>query len=287
MVGRQKLTEQVAVVTAAGRGIGRGIAQALAAAGAKVVVNSFSEETTQTTVSLIEDSGGEAMPYVGDITDPDTMLALREHTLDKWGHIDILVNNVGAGSKAAVEPAQHELGLPRALWDSLYGQNLLPTVLMSEAIVPHMMERKAGKIIHVSSIAARTSMTEQALKLFVHPAYGAMKAALLSYTQNQAELLGPHNINVNAVCPGIVYTDAWKANAERVVQTVERFKGQEARAWFEGIARGDYPDIFESTPLRREQTVEDIGNAVVFLTSSDALNITGQSLMIDGGMVKL
>ena len=158
---------------------------------------------------------------------------------------------------------------------------------MSEAVVPHMIERKQGKIIHVSSIAARSSMTDQALKLFVHPSYGAMKAALLSYTQNQAELLGPHNINVNAVCPGIVYTDAWKANAERVVRDVERFQGKDPRAWFEGIARGDYPDIFETTPLRREQTVEDIGNAVVFLTSSAAINITGQSLMVDGGMVKV
>ncbi len=84
-----------------------------------------------------------------------------------------------------------------------------------------------------------------------------------------------------------MYTDAWRANAERIVETVPRFQGQDPRAWFEGIARGDYPDIFETTPLRREQTVEDIGNAVVFLVSNDSMNITGQSLMVDGGMVKL
>jgi NAD(P)-dependent dehydrogenase (short-subunit alcohol dehydrogenase family) len=92
---------------------------------------------------------------------------------------------------------------------------------------------------------------------------------------------------VNAVCPGIVYTDAWKANAERAVKTIPEFEGQNARAWFEGIARGEYPDIFGSTPMRREQTVEDIGNAVVFLVSDDSMNITGQSLMVDGGMVKV
>ncbi|MEQ9451723.1 MAG: SDR family oxidoreductase [Pseudomonadales bacterium] len=281
------LQNQVALVTAAGRGIGQGIARALAAAGATVLVNSYGAETTARTVALIEEAGGKAEPFVGDITDPDTILAMRDKALSEWGQIDILVNNVGAGSKDAVQPPKHELGGHMAMWNSLYGQNLLPIVLMSEAVVPHMLERKQGKIVHVSSIAARTSMTDQALKMFVPPAYGAMKAALLSYTQNQAELLGPANINVNAVCPGIVYTDAWKANAERVVAHIERFKGQDPRAWFEGIARGDYPDIFDTTPLRREQTLEDIGNAVVFLVSQAAMNITGQSLMVDGGMVKL
>ena len=125
------------------------------------------------------------------------------------------------------------------------------------------------------------------LNMFVHPSYGAMKAALINYTQTTAELLGPDNINVNAVCPGIVYTDAWKSNAERAVKTIAAFKGQDPRAWFEGIPRGDYPEIFDRTPLRREQTVEDIGNAVVFLVSSDSMNITGQTLMVDGGMVKI
>ena len=119
------------------------------------------------------------------------------------------------------------------------------------------------------------------------PNFGAMKAALVNLTQTQAEQLGPANINVNAVCPGIVYTDAWKGNAERAVKTIPEFAGQEAREWFEGVARGDYPHIFDRTPLRREQTVDDIGHAVVFLTSDDSMNITGQSLMVDGGMVKI
>ena len=158
---------------------------------------------------------------------------------------------------------------------------------MTEAVVPHMRQRNSGKIIMISSIAGRASLSDKMLQYFVPPSYGAMKAALVNYTQTQAELLGPHNINVNAVCPGIVYTDAWAGNAERAVQTIEQFKGMEPRAWFEGIPRGDYPEIFDRTPLRREQTVEDIGHAVVFLVSEDAMNITGQSLMVDGGMIKL
>jgi NAD(P)-dependent dehydrogenase (short-subunit alcohol dehydrogenase family) len=133
----------------------------------------------------------------------------------------------------------------------------------------------------------RSSLSAKMLETFVHPSYGAMKAGLISYTQTLAEMLGPHNINVNAVCPGIVYTDAWRGNAERAVTAVPEFIGMDPREWFEGIFRGDYPEIFDRTPLGREQTVEDIGKAVVFLVSDDSMNITGQSLMVDGGMIKL
>jgi len=282
-----KLQDKVAIVTAAGRGIGRGIAEALAAQGASLVINSYSEDTTAATLAAVHAHGVDAVALHGDITDPDKMLELRNLALDRFGQIDILVNNVGAGPKDAPAPADHELGMAAALWDALYAQNLKPVVLMTEAVIPHMRERQNGKIIMISSIAGRASLSDKMLQYFVHPSYGAMKAALVNYTQTQAELLGPHNINVNAVCPGIVYTDAWASNAARAVQTIDAFKGMDARTWFEGIPRGDYPEIFDRTPLRREQTVADIGNAVVFLVSDDAMNITGQSLMVDGGMIKI
>ncbi len=282
-----KLQDKVAIVTAAGRGIGRGIALSLAAEGARVVLNSYSPDTTAATVDAIRAAGGTALGMAGDITDPDKMLELRELALAEFSTIDILINNVGAGPKNMPAADEHELGLPAMLWDALYAQNLKPVVLMSEAVIPHMKARRSGKIIQISSIAGRASLSDRMLEAFVHPSYGAMKAALVNYTQTQAELLGPYNINVNAVCPGIVYTDAWKANAQRAVETIPEFAGQDARTWFEGIARGDYPAIFDRTPLRREQTVEDIGRACVFLVSDDSMNITGQSLMVDGGMVKL
>ena len=282
-----KLSGKVALVTAAGRGIGRGIAISLAQAGAHVVVNSYSTDTTSATVEAVTDQGVKGLGVPGDITDPQQMLAMREAALDEFGQIDILVNNVGAGPKTADEPEDHELGPIAATWDALYQQNLRPVALMTEAIVPHMKKRGSGKVVQISSIAGRASLSDKMLQYFVHPSYGAMKAALINFTQTQAELLGPFNINVNAICPGIVYTDAWKGNAENAVQRIPEFKGREAREWFEGIARGDYPHIFDRTPLRREQTVEDIGNACVFLVSDDSMNITGQSLMVDGGMVKV
>lgn len=285
--GAETLAGKTALVTAAGRGIGQGIAKALAEAGADVVVNSFSQETTAKTVALVEQQGRQALAVVGDITDPLKMLGMRDAAIERFGQIDILVNNVGAGPKSAVPPEDHELGAAGAIWDALYSQNLKPVALMTEAVVPHMKSRGTGKIIHISSIAGRTSFSDTMLKAFVHPSYGAMKAALINHTQTQSELLGPHNINVNAVCPGIVYTDAWAGNAQNAVKNLPQFAGMDARTWFEGIPRGDYPEIFDRTPLRREQTVEDIGNAVVFLVSDGAMNITGQSLMVDGGMVKV
>ena len=281
------LEGQVALVTAAGRGIGRGIAESIAQAGASLVINSYSEETVSETARRCKALGAEVGICVGDITDRDKMIEMRDQAIERFGKIDILVNNVGAGPKDAIAPDDHELGPSQAIWDALYGQNLLPVVLMSEAVIPHMKANQSGKIIHISSIAGKAPFSDKMLVYFVHHSYGAMKAALISLTQTQSELLGPSNINVNAICPGVVYTDSWKQNSEKAVKFIEEFKGQDPRTWFEGIARGDYPHIFDRTPLRREQTVEDIGNAVVFLSSDHSVNITGQSLMVDGGMVKV
>ena len=281
------LENKTAIVTAAGRGIGKGIAKSLAAAGANVVVNSYGEETTRATVDEINAVGGKAKGMPGDITSPEVILNVVASTINDFGQIDILVNNVGAGPKTREAPPDHPLGPLEALWTSLYRQNLLAVVLMTEAVVPHMQQRKYGKIVNISSIAGKTSFPADVLRNFVPPGYGAMKAALISYTQTLADLLGADNINVNAVCPGIVYTDAWRANAENAVKRIPAFQGKDARQWFEGIFKDEYPTIFPRTPMRREQTVEDMGNAVRFLVSDDSINITGQSLMVDGGFVKV
>ena len=281
------LEGKTAIVTAAGRGIGRAIAEHLAGAGANVAVNSYSEDTTKSTAVVVESTGVRALAFPGDITDPTIMLALVEKTIAEFGTIDILVNNVGAGPKSAASPDTGPLGPIAAMWDALYAQNLKATVLMTEAVVDHMTANGSGKIINISSIAGRSSFPPQMLAQLVPPAYCAMKAALVSYTQTLADRLGEHNINVNAICPGIVYTDAWKANAERIVKTVPAYQNMTAEEWFEGIFRNDYPTLFPRTPLKRAQTVEDIGQAAVFLASEAATNITGQSLMVDGGMIKL
>ena len=114
-----------------------------------------------------------------------------------------------------------------------------------------------------------------------------MKAGVTRLTQVLADQLGPHNINVNSIVPGIIYTDAWKGTSEAMVKNHPKFKGEDPREWFLGIGEGRYRgDGMPSTPMRREQTTTDIAEATLFLVSDAAANITGQQLTIDGGMVK-
>ena len=282
-----KLGKKIAIISAAGRGIGKGIAKALGEEGATVIVNSFSEETANQCASEIEALGGHAIPRPGDITNPDTIIAVVKETIDQFGKIDILVNNVGAGPKEFSKPPEHPLGRIENIWNAMYGQNLLPAVLMTEAVAAQMKKQEGGKIVNISSIAGIDSFSPKMLNDFVHPSYGAMKAALISYTKTCADLLGPSNINVNAVCPGIVYTDAWKQNAERAIEKIPEFQGRDPRKWFEGIFSDEYPQYFDRTPLRREQSTEDMGNAVLFLVSESSMNITGQTIIVDGGMFKV
>ncbi len=281
-----KLTNKVAIVTAAGRGIGRSIALCLAEEGADVVVNSYNEDTTTRTAGDVQALGRRGLAMPCDITKPDAITHVVEETLNTFGKIDILVNNVGAGPKTWNTADAGPLSQWIDLWDNMYEQNLKAPVLMCEAVVPHMMEQKGGKIINIASIAGRVALPLKLQERVVPQSYSAMKAGLISYTQTLAERVGPHNINVNSICPGIVYTDDWADSSTRMVNDVPEFQGQSAREWFVGIAHGKYPDMFGSTPLGREQMVEDIGRAVVYFVSDDGVNITGQTLNVDGGMVK-
>lgn len=281
-----KLKNKVAIVTAAGRGIGRSIALCLAEEGADVVVNSYSEDTTARTTADVQALGRRALAMPCDITKPDAIAHVVQETLNTFGKIDILVNNVGAGPKTWETSDAGPLSQWIDLWDNMYEQNLKAPVLMCEAVVPHLLEQKSGKIVNISSIAGRVSLPLKFQERIVPQSYSAMKAGLINYTQTLAERLGPHSINVNCVCPGIVYTDDWENNSKRMVNNIPEFQHQNAREWFVGIAHGKYPDMFCSTPLGREQTVEDIGRAVVYFVSDDGINITGQTLNVDGGMVK-
>ena len=281
-----KLTNKVAIVTAAGRGIGRSIALCLAEEGADVVVNSYSEDTTTRTAGEVEALGRSALAMPCDITKPDAITHVVEETLNTFGKVDILVNNVGAGPKTWNTSDAGPLSQWIDLWDNMYEQNLKAPVLMCEAVVPHFINQKSGKIVNIASIAGRVSLPQKFQERIVPQSYSAMKAGLISYTQTLAERLGPHNINVNSICPGIVYTDDWENSSKRMVNDVPEFQGQDAREWFVGIAHGKYPDMFSPTPLGREQTVGDIGRSVVYFVSDDGMNITGQTLNVDGGMVK-
>jgi len=276
------LENKVAIVTAAGRGIGRGIALCLAEAGANVVVNSFQEKTTANVASEVEALGRQVLAVPGDITQIAAITRLIDETMDTFGRIDILVNNVGGGPAVPGESDDSLLGRLEAEWDGMYQQNLKAPVMMCQAIAPHLMEQKSGKIVNIASVAGRNTYASKTSPV----SYRAVKAGLIRYTQSLADELGPHNINVNCICPGYVYSATWERGARRMVETRPEFKGLDPREWFTRLNEGKYPALGTPTPLMREQTVEDIGQAVVFLVSEAGKNITGQTLNVDGGRHK-
>ncbi|MBN1367483.1 MAG: SDR family oxidoreductase [Dehalococcoidales bacterium] len=278
-----KLKGRVAIVTAAGRGIGRGIALALAEEGADLIVNSYRTETTKALADELSIKGIKVLAIPGDITQPEKIVEVVNKAISTFGKIDILVNNAG-GAPVNMKPGTGPLAEVVAGWDATYEQNLKATVLMCEAVIPHFISQKSGKIVNVASIAGRSSTP------FIedgHTVYSTMKAGIIRYTQLLADRLGHDGINANSLCPGFVYTDTNKGFFERLIATVPQYKGYSVQQLWSGIFDGKCPSIPAMVvPLRREQTVEDMARAVVFLVSDDAINITGQALNVDGGIVK-
>ena len=277
-----KLENKVAIVTAAGRGIGRAIALCLAEEGANVVVNSFHKETTSKVAAEVEALDRKVLAVPGDITVVDQVDRVVRDTLKTFGKIDILVNNVGGGPLIQKESDDGLLGPVEAEWDGMYQQNLKAPVMMCQAVAPYFIEQKSGKIVCIASVAGRNTYASKTSPV----SYRAVKAGLIRYAQSLADELGPYNINVNCICPGYVYTDTWERGAKNMVETKPEYKGLAPREWFTALNEGSYPELATATPLKREQTAEDIGRAVVFLVSEAGRNITGQTLNVDGGRHK-
>jgi NAD(P)-dependent dehydrogenase (short-subunit alcohol dehydrogenase family) len=277
---------KVSLVSACGRGIGKEIALALAREGSDLAVNSFSESNTEALAKELEGLGVKVVSVPGDITKPSVIVDMVSKALDAFGRIDILVNNVGGGAAAEVADKDNPLAEVESIWDGTYEMSLKAPVLMCEAVMPHFIEQRSGKIINMSSLAGRPGMPHVDL-VPLSASYHSAKAGLIRYTQVLADQLGRHNINVNAICPGIIYTDGWREISEEMVKNHPRFKGEDPREWFLGVGEGRYLDEgIPHTAMRREQTTTDIAEAVVFLASEAAANITGQTLNVDGGMAK-
>jgi meso-butanediol dehydrogenase/(S,S)-butanediol dehydrogenase/diacetyl reductase len=257
------LSGKTAIVTGGGRGIGRGIVLALAEAGADVAIAEIDLESAESTAKEVEALGRRALVVRMDVADPRSVGEGVGRALERFGGIDILVNNAGVVQDRSGPDVTAED------FERCYDVNVKGVWHLTSELVPHFRERGGGKIVNIASIAGRKG------NAWLTP-YCASKAAAISLTQSYAAALGPHNINVNAVCPGLLWTPMWRK--------------------LEGIARGDTTaevvderavfDAFlqSNCPLQREQTPEDIGHAVVFLASEGARNITGQALNVDGGI---
>jgi NAD(P)-dependent dehydrogenase (short-subunit alcohol dehydrogenase family) len=245
------LVDKVAIITGGSRGIGREIALAFASAGAKVVISSRKQASLDAVAAKIEAEGGTALAVAAHVGQEATLTALVERVVEIFGGVDILVNN------AATNPHFGPLMTATASqWDKIMEVNLRSTFLLTQKVVPLMKERGGGKIVNVASVAGVKPSPAMGV-------YSVSKAGLIMLTQVWAQELGPDNIQVNAIAPGVIKTRfssaLWQTPA--IAQAVQ-----------------------DGTPLGRLGEVDDVVGAVLYLASPLSNYVTGTVLLIDGGM---
>ena len=267
------LRDKVAVVTGGARGIGLGMAHALARQGVHVAVADLytpsqgtagyafaAERDVMQAVEGLKAHGGRAIGVPVDVTDLAQLEAMVATVTQQLGPIDILCNNAGViDTGSVVETTEKQ-------WDAMMNVNVKGVFLGCKAVLPGMIERRQGRIINTASIAGKRGSAHMS-------AYCASKFAVVGFTQSLAHEAAPHNITVNAVCPGILGTTMWLDVMlhERTEQV-----GEDREAAFREYAK-------TLMPLGRPQTPDDIGEAVVYLAQAD--NVTGVALNVAGGYV--
>ncbi len=246
-----ELTDKVVVITGSTKGIGRAMAEQMAKAGAKVVVSSRKAEPCDEVAAAINAAGGEAIAVPCHIGHKDQLQNLVDQTIAKWGRIDVMVCN------AAANPFYGSLAdIPDELFDKTMETNVRSNVWLANMVSPQMKARKDGVIIITSSIGGLKGDANLG-------AYAISKAADMQLARNLAVELGPYNIRVNCIAPGLVRTDM-------------------ARALWENP--DTYKRVCATAPLQRIGEPDEIAGAAVFLASKAGSFMTGQTMVIDGGV---
>ena len=248
-----KLENKVAIVTGAGKGIGSGIAKVFSQEGAKVVIVDWDEEAGKKTAEEIRQSGGDALFVNCDVSNEEQVKAMVQATLDKYGRIDVLVNNAGIGVYLPVLEATSDD------WDHCLAVNLKGVFLCSKYTIPHMQAVGKGAIVNISSVHAHATVNGVA-------PYAASKGGITALTRNMAIDYGPA-IRVNAIAPGWVLTPLIQSIFDSYDDPAEQQRLVEQRQ-----------------VMKRIGQPEDIGYAAAFLASDEASFITGTQLFVDGGL---
>jgi len=252
------LNGKVAIVTGGNRGIGVGIVHALADAGADVVIAARNLQQSTQIASEVQAKGHRALAIQIDVSKPDDVKTMFERTIAEFGGLDILVNNAGLLSIGAVEETSE------ADFDQVMAVNVKGVFLSSQGAIAHLKQRGGGSIINVSSISGKCGFPNQAT-------YCASKHAVNGFTNALAKELALDDITVNAICPGIVWSDMWESLSDHFAKPGETREESWARTQKRAIPQG------------RAQTAQDMGALAVYFATQP--NVTGQCWNVDGGMI--
>jgi 3-oxoacyl-[acyl-carrier protein] reductase len=243
------LSNKIAIVTGASRGIGSAIAHNLSKAGAKVVLISRSIDALKSVESEIKSNGGEAISITADVSNLESFTNAISQVVETWGTVDILINNAGITKDNII------LRLKEEDWDAVIDINLKGCFNGIKAVARPMLKARSGRIINITSVIGLIGNSGQSN-------YAASKAGILGLTKSIAKELGPRNITVNAIAPGYIQTEMTGS-----------------------LDQTSKDNLMKSIPLQRLGKPEEIASLVCFLASEEAAYITGQTLNVDGGMV--
>ncbi|QDU92982.1 3-oxoacyl-[acyl-carrier-protein] reductase [Lignipirellula cremea] len=242
------LSGQTAIVTGASQGIGKAVAQALGASGAKVACLARNAEKLAQTVAEITGAGGQAEAHSCDVTDGDSVAKTVETLAENWGRLDILINNAGVTRDTLLPIMSDEQ------WDDVINTNLRGMFLFSRAAAKIMMRARYGRIINMSSVSGLIGNAGQTN-------YSASKAGMIGFTRSLSKELAKRKVTVNAVAPGFIESEMTKTLGDALISEAKK-----------------------RIPANRLGLPEDIAAAVLFLSSPAASYVTGQVLTVDGGM---
>ena len=263
------LTGRVAIVTGGSSNVGRGVAEAIASQGAQVIVADLEPKRAESVANEIRGSGCAIASWTVDVSESSSTDEMVRWAIAEFGQVDILVNGASVvGGSGWFDRKSPTL----ADWDAAFAVNVRGIVHATQSVESHMKDRRTGKIVNViSGTAGATGLNQENFSN-----YSASRASAINVTQSYAALLGPFNINVNGICPGVIWSHPpvgqSRTSQKSDVIGISSHQRDQFLKW-----------VNDNAPLRREQTSQDVGKLAVFLCSDRARNITGQAIQINGG----